>query len=106
MYSTKWGQGIASILSAYQPGPMQIAALEKLATTVEESAKARYRDEVAQTVCEGMHPPPAGGLKCRLCYQAEVGFSMLNVVETEIQAAQQRRAAGEPEVFEVEPLPE
>ena len=79
--------GIQKILSAYQPGsPALPKALHTLVQTAEEHARSTVRDEIAQTVCEGIHQGPGKGLKCRACYETELSFPIEDTIIAEIEA--------------------
>lgn len=72
MYTTRWGEPIARILMAYPTPQLQVQAIEKLIGTVEDYARSRAKDQIAQSVCEGMHAGIGTGLKCRSCWEAEM----------------------------------
>ena len=86
MFLTKYGQSVAQVLAAYPPGsPGLIGAIETLIQTAEQNARMNAKDEIAATVCEGMHNGPASGLKCLSCYNAEVHFQQEMVVQAEME---------------------
>ena len=116
LFATRYGEGISRIVSAYPPGPMMVAALETLVSTIQQHAITAYKDTVAQSVCEGMHEGPPTGLKCLACYEAEQQFDMHRTVQAEIEAFAKQQAGeeggadlpaiDEDEVLTAEPLDE
>jgi len=86
----RYNDPIRRVLAAYASGPGLVDALEVLIKTAEDAAAGRARDEVASTVCEGLHEGPAGGLKCRACYDAEQLLPMEMQVKAEMTMARQR----------------
>lgn len=91
MAFTRWHDPIARVLAAYPGGPGLVAALETLIRTAEENAYTRAKDDLAQRVCEGVHPGPASGLKCRACYEAERIIPIENQVRAEMEVARRLR---------------
>lgn len=88
IFHTSYGENIQKILEAYGSSPrhVMIDALEKLIKTAQDNVRQQIRNEVATTVCEGLHDGPGVGLKCLLCYQAEQTFKTQIEVEAEIAA--------------------
>ena len=61
------------ILNAYPMGsPVLIQALVTYVDGVVERAKLEAQNDMAETVCEGLHDGKPKGLKCRACYDAEM----------------------------------
>lgn len=88
-------ENIIRILHAYQPGSEGLMkAIEALCRTAEEMGIRAGRDAAAADVCEGLHLQPAKGLKCRLCYQVEQGFSQTEAVEAEYEAVKKEKEQG------------
>jgi hypothetical protein len=85
---------LGRILNAYPPGLALLTALDTYIRTCEDTARSRARDEVASTVCEGLHAGPAQGLKCMACYQAEANAPYLMQVEAEIEREREERKRG------------
>jgi hypothetical protein len=85
-FQTRHGEALNRILAAYPPGPGLIAALETYCRTIEEQGARRDANELAATVCEGLHHGEAQGLKCLKCYMAEQHFTQEAVIEAEIEA--------------------
>lgn len=85
---------LSRILNAYPPGIALLTALDTYVRTCEDTARVRARDEVATTVCEGLHAGPAQGLKCGACYQAEMGAPYVMQVEAEIEREREERKRG------------
>lgn len=79
---------ISRVLAAYPTGQGLVTALETLISTAEANARTKARDEIASTVCEGLHAGPPSGLKCRSCYEAEQLIPMEASVAAEIQMKQ------------------
>ncbi len=78
---------ILRVLSLYPPGESLVTALTTLLNTAQERARIAARDEIAMTVCEGLHVGPAAGLKCRKCYEVEQRLGEEAAVESERIAA-------------------
>lgn len=106
MYTTRWGEPIARILMAYPTPQLQVVALEKLLGTVEEYARSRAKDQIAQSVCEGMHEGVASGLKCRSCWEAEQSAADLGNVDPAQFAVSGSVEEKAESVFDVEPMEE
>ena len=89
-YSTRYGDPIARVLAAYMPGvgvpPALIGALETLIKTAQQNVQQVMRDEIAATVCEGLHPGrEPKGLKCLRCYNAEHNFNEEIAIQAEME---------------------
>jgi len=98
MFTSRYGEPLSRILAAYPVGPGLVAALETLIKTAEANVQVRHRDELAASVCEGIHPgKPPSGLKCRTCYETEALVS----VEAGV-VAEMRTASRQPEEVLVE----
>lgn len=91
-FKTKYGEGIHRILISYQATgiPTTVLALETYLKTMIDQALTAAKDELANSVCEGLHDGPGKGLKCRSCYDAENGVQTLLDVEAEIAAAKEK----------------
>ena len=87
---TRYRDAITRVLAAYASGPGLVQALDTLIKTAEDNARTLARDEVAQSVCEGLHDGPASGLKCRGCYEAEQIVGMEAQVNAEIAIARRQ----------------
>ena len=61
-------------------------AIETYIRTVEANARRAAADDVAATVCEGLHNGPPQGLMCRACHAAEVNAPF----ETQVLADMER----------------
>ena len=82
------------ILNTYPPGPVLLQALVTYAEGVVERAKHEAEQDMAQTVCQGLHDGPAKGLMCRTCYDAEQNAPGIIEMEAQRQIAA-RIARGE-----------
>ena len=97
MFITMYGESLVRILEAYGGSPRHVlvSALEKLVLSAVENSKQEVRNEIARTVCEGIHDGiPSSGLKCLTCYQTELNFTGAQAVEAEIRAARAKKEAG------------
>lgn len=80
------------ILNAYPAGsPVLIQALVTYVDGVVERAKAEMQNEVAETVCEGLHDGKPKGLKCRSCYDAEINAPGILELEADRQIMERIR---------------
>ena len=70
-FSTKYGMALQKVLMAYPLGSKSLmVALEAIVNTAMERAKEDKLDETAQQFCRELHPGPARGLVCKLCFEA------------------------------------
>lgn len=74
------------IVQSYGLTPQLITALEVYVKTAEDNALRHAKQLQAEDVCEGLHTPPAVGLKCMKCYMAEHHFAEEAVVESLIES--------------------
>lgn len=82
--ASRYTEPLMRILMTYPPGsPGLLVALETYIKTCLDRAHAEFNNELASTVCEGLHNGPAKGLKCLACYEAEVQVPMQMQVEAE-----------------------
>lgn len=94
-YMSRWGEPIRRALSAYMPGIdvpiIAVNAVETIVKTAEQHVNQVMAEEMAEKVCEGLHPGRAAhGLKCLSCYNAEHNFNEEIAIQAEIQSAKQR----------------
>ena len=82
---------LTRIMNAYPVGLSLLTALDTYVRTCEDTARIRAKDEIASTVCEGLHAGPAQGLKCGACYQAEMGAPYVMQVEAEMEREREER---------------
>lgn len=73
------------IVNTYPPGPVLVQALVTYAEGVVERAKREAEQDMAQTVCQGLHDGPAKGLMCKTCYDAEQNAPGLIELEAQRQ---------------------
>ena len=87
MFKTRHGEILNRIVQSYPAGLGLVVALEAYVGTVEAQAYSKAKDEVAGTVCLGLHNGPPKGLACAACVQAEAIAPMLATVSAEIEMA-------------------
>lgn len=70
-YSTKYGMPIQKVLMTYPLGSRSLmVALEAIVNTAMDRAREEKIDDTAQQYCRELHPGPAQGLVCKLCFEA------------------------------------
>lgn len=89
-FSTKYGTAIQKVLMAYPLGSKSLmVALEAIVNTAMERAKEEKLDDTAQQYCRELHPGPAQGLVCKLCFEAvETGKIPQEIEEAPESAAE------------------
>lgn len=95
----RYTEGLIKVLHSYQ-GPPLVTALEILIATAEENAKVIAANEIAATVCEGLHEGPGKGLKCRQCYEAESSFAYTEAAEADIAMVKSAKKGSDDETDE------
>lgn len=88
MWTTKHGEAINKILSAYPPGMVLMHALETYCKTVEDQGIRAGREAAVVPQCEALHSGPSRGAVCRACYEAETGAKAEMQFLAELEAAQ------------------
>lgn len=70
-FSTPYGMAIQKVLMAYPLGSKSLmVALEAVVSTAMNRAREEKIDDTAQQYCRELHPGPAQGLVCKLCFEA------------------------------------
>jgi len=92
MFKTRHGEIINRLLQTYPSGLGLVVALETYIGTAEAQAYSKAKDEVAGTVCLGLHNGPPKGLACAACVQAEALAPMVAAVSAEIEIANQNKS--------------
>lgn len=96
VFTSRYGESLQRILSAYPPGSNGlIAALETICQNAYKDGEQEGRKKTADDVCEHLHQGPPSGLKCLSCYHAEVNYSDEQVVLAEMEAFKREQAQHE-----------
>lgn len=81
VFKTKYGQAVVAVLANYPPNSKQLCiAMETLIMTAMENTKSEGRDDIAMSICQGLHPGVGKGLVCGACHEV-VAAGKVNLVD-------------------------
>lgn len=68
-FKTKYGNAIMRVMAYYPPNSQSLlVAMEAVVLTAMNKAREDSKDDLAQDVCQGLHPDAAKGLVCKRCF--------------------------------------